>query len=215
MGEACPAEAPAEVAGHPQGHTPPGAKPMLPGSLKTPDNVSDKTRDMCSRRACSKGMPLTTSNGVKVADNQNTLSAGPSGPLLLEDFHFIDKLGHFDRERIPERVVHARGSGAYGFFEVYQSCEGFTQAAFLCDPTVKTPVFVRFSTVQGALGSADTVRDIRGLAVKFYTTEGNFDLVGNDTPVFFIQDPLKFPDFVHAVKPEPHNAMPQGQSAHD
>ena len=215
MGEACPAEAPAELACHPHSHTPPGAKPMLPGSLKTPDNVSDKTRDMCCRRACAKGMPLTTSNGVKVADNQNALSAGPSGPLLLEDFHFIDKLGHFDRERIPERVVHARGSGAYGWFQVYQTCEEFTQAAFLCDPTVRTPVFVRFSTVQGALGSADTVRDIRGFAVKFYTTEGNFDLVGNDTPVFFIQDPLKFPDFVHAVKPEPHNAMPQGQSAHD
>ena len=198
-----------------QGHTPPGAEAMLPGTLKSPDNASDKTRDMNCRRACARNMPLTTSTGVKVADNQNTLSAGPSGPLLLEDFHFIDKLGHFDRERIPERVVHARGSGAYGHFEVYQSCAEFTKAAFLCDPAVKTPVFVRFSTVQGALGSADTVRDIRGFAVKFYTSEGNFDLVGNDTPVFFIQDPLKFPDFVHAVKPEAHNAMPQGQSAHD
>jgi len=198
-----------------EGHTPPGREPMMPGTRKTPDNSSDKTRDMNCRRACPKGMPLTTSTGVKVADNQNTLSAGASGPLLLEDFHFIDKLGHFDRERIPERVVHARGSGAYGYFEVYQSCAEFTKAAFLCDPTVRTPVFVRFSTVQGALGSADTVRDIRGFAVKFYTSEGNFDLVGNDTPVFFIQDPLKFPDFVHAVKPEPHNEMPQGQSAHD
>ncbi len=195
--------------------TAPGAEPMAPGCLKTPDSSSDKIRDMNCRRVCAKNMPLTTSTGVKVADNQNTLSAGASGPLLLEDFHFIDKLGHFDRERIPERVVHARGSGAHGHFRVYESCEEFTKAAFLCDPAVKTPVFVRFSTVQGALGSADTVRDIRGFAVKFYTTEGNFDLVGNDTPVFFIQDPLKFPDFVHAVKPEPHCEMPQGQSAHD
>jgi len=195
--------------------TPPGAEPMAPGSKKTPHSVNAKTQSMDCHRAPARDMPLTDSNGVRVADNQNTLSAGERGPLLLEDFHFNEKLAHFDRERIPERVVHARGSGAHGYFQLYESCEEFTKAAFLCDTSVKTPVFVRFSTVQGFRGSADTVRDIRGFAVKFYTSEGNFDLVGNDTPVFFIQDPIKFPDFVHAVKPEPHNEVPQGQSAHD
>ena len=195
--------------------TPPGAEPMMPGSRKSPERSNAKLDDLERHRACPKDHPLTDSNGVRVADNQNTLSAGERGPLLLEDFHFNEKLAHFDRERIPERVVHARGSGAHGWFQVYESCREFTKAAFLCDPSVKTPVFVRFSTVQGFRGSADTVRDIRGFATKFYTCEGNFDLVGNDTPVFFIQDPIKFPDFVHAVKPEPHNEVPQGQSAHD
>ncbi len=195
--------------------TPPGAEPMAPGSQKTPDRITDKIRALDCHRADGTNMALTDSRGVRVADNQNTLSAGERGPLLVEDFHFTEKLAHFDRERIPERVVHARGSGAHGWFQVYESCAEFTKAAFLCDPTVKTPVFVRFSTVQGFRGSADTVRDIRGFSTKFYTSEGNFDLVGNDTPVFFIQDPIKFPDFVHAVKPEPHNEVPQGQSAHD
>ena len=137
------------------------------------------------------------------------------GPSLLEDFHFLEKMAHFDQERIPERVVHARGSGAHGYFQVYKSLSKYTKAAFLQDPSEKTPVFVRFSNVQGFRGSPDTVRDIRGFATKFYTREGNYDLVGNDTPVFFIQDSIKFPDFIHAVKPEPHNEMPQGQTAHD
>ncbi|WP_256743102.1 catalase HPII, partial [Cronobacter sakazakii] len=137
------------------------------------------------------------------------------GPTLLEDFILREKITHFDHERIPERIVHARGSAAHGYFQPYKSLSDITKAAFLSDPEKITPVFVRFSTVQGGAGSADTVRDIRGFATKFYTEEGIFDLVGNNTPVFFIQDAHKFPDFVHAVKPEPHWAIPQGQSAHD
>jgi catalase len=133
----------------------------------------------------------------------------------MEDFHFREKITRFDHERIPERVVHARGAGAYGYFQVYDSLEEYTAAEFLCDPSLTTPVFVRFSTVVGSRGSADTVRDVRGFATKFYTGEGNFDLVGNNFPVFFIQDGIKFPDVIHAVKPEPHNEIPQAQSAHD
>ncbi|UGY94386.1 catalase [Streptomyces gobiensis] len=159
--------------------------------------------------------PLTTDQGVVVDHTDDALSAGERGPTLMEDFHFREKLTHFDHERIPERVVHARGAGAYGYFEPYASCGAFTRAAFLQDPSVRTPVFVRFSTVQGPRGSADTVRDVRGFATKFYTSEGNFDLVGNNMPVFFIQDGIKFPDFVHALKPEPHNEIPTGASAHD
>ncbi|MFF7285013.1 catalase [Streptomyces griseorubiginosus] len=159
--------------------------------------------------------PLTTDQGVEVDHTDDSLTAGERGPTLMEDFHFREKLTHFDHERIPERVVHARGAGAYGYFEPYESCAEFTRAAFLQDPAVRTPVFVRFSTVQGPKGSADTVRDVRGFATKFYTSEGNYDLVGNNFPVFFIQDGIKFPDFVHAVKPEPHNDMPTGASAHD
>lgn len=197
------------------GPTAPGAEPMAAGSVKTPKNASLKTKDMDMFRAAPEGMPLTTDKGVKLANNQSTLSVGPRGPKLLEDFHFTEKLAHFGRERIPERVVHARGSGAHGFFQVYKPLAHITKARFLNDPDEKTPVFVRFSTVQGFRGSPDTVRDIRGFSTKFYTREGNFDLVGNDTPVFFIQDAIKFPDFVHAVKPEPQNEVPQGQSAHD
>ncbi|MER6493425.1 catalase [Streptomyces griseorubiginosus] len=159
--------------------------------------------------------PLTTDQGVEVDHTDDSLTAGERGPTLMEDFHFREKLTHFDHERIPERVVHARGAGAYGYFQPYESCAEFTRAAFLQDPAVRTPVFVRFSTVQGPKGSADTVRDVRGFATKFYTSEGNYDLVGNNFPVFFIQDGIKFPDFVHAVKPEPHNDMPTGASAHD
>jgi catalase len=166
-------------------------------------------------RVDSTGTNLTTSVGVPIADDQNSLRAGERGPTLLEDFALIEKIQHFDHERIPERVVHARGSGAHGFFQVYEPMAKYTRAAFLNDPTVKTPVFVRFSTVGGFRGSADTARDVRGFAVKFYTTEGNYDLVGNNMPVFFIQDAIKFPDFVHAVKPEPHHEMPQASSAHD
>lgn len=193
----------------------PGAGPAGPGSLKTPGNTNDKLKDMAPFRADGDGMGLTTNLGVKMAHNQNTLKAGSRGPSLLEDFHFHEKLSHFDSERIPERVVHARGTGAHGYFQVYESLAEYTKADFLQDPKARTPVFIRISTVQGFRGSPDTVRDIRGFAVKLYTREGNFDLVGNDTPVFFIQDAIKFPDFVHAVKPEPHNEVPQGQSAHD
>lgn len=163
----------------------------------------------------SKGEALRTNQGVKISDNQNTLQAGYRGPSLLEDFIMREKITHFDHERIPERVVHARGCAAHGYFQVYESQATYTKAEFLQDPSIKTPVYVRFSTVQGSRGSADTVRDVRGFAVKFYTQEGNFDLVGNNIPVFFIQDAIKFPDLVHALKPEPHNDMPQGASAHD
>src|SRR5690606_19043000 len=158
---------------------------------------------------------LTTNQGVKVSDTDNQLTAGDRGPTVMEDFHFREKMTHFDHERIPERVVHPRGSGAHGYFQPYESMAKYTKAKFLQDPSVKTPVFVRFSTVVGFKGSADTVRDVRGWATKFYTEEGNYDLVGNNMPVFFIQDAIKFPDFVHAVKPEPHNEIPTGQSAHD
>lgn len=195
--------------------TPPNAEPSAPGSMKTPDNITEKIKDLDTMRDNGMGKPLTTNLGVKIADDQNTLKAGSRGPSLLEDFHFLEKMAHFDQERIPERVVHARGSGAHGYFQVYKSLSKYTKAAFLQDPKENTPVFVRFSNVQGFRGSPDTVRDIRGFATKFYTREGNYDLVGNDTPVFFIQDAIKFPDFIHAVKPEPHNEMPQGQTAHD
>ena len=158
---------------------------------------------------------LTTDQGVPVANNQDQLTAGARGPSLLEDFIFREKMTHFDHERIPERVVHARGSAAHGYFQVYESMAEYTKARFLQDPSVKTPVFVRFSTVVGFRGSADTVRDVRGFATKFYTEEGNFDLVGNNIPVFFIQDAMKFPDLVHSIKPEPHNEMPQASAAHD
>jgi len=158
---------------------------------------------------------LTTNQGVRIHHTDDSLKAGDRGPTLMEDFHFREKMTHFDHERIPERVVHARGSGAHGYFQVYESMAEYTKAGFLQDPSLKTPVFVRFSTVVGFRGSADTVRDARGFATKFYTQEGNYDLVGNNIPVFFIQDAIKFPDLVHAVKPEPHNEMPQASAAHD
>ena len=158
---------------------------------------------------------LTTNQGLQIPDNHNSLKAGPRGPTLLEDFILREKIMHFDHERIPERAVHARGSGAHGVFKPYKSMAAYTSAGFLQDPDIETPVFVRFSTVAGSTGSADTVRDVRGFAVKFYTAEGNYDLVGNNIPVFFIQDAMKFPDLVHAVKPEPHHGMPQAASAHD
>ena len=163
----------------------------------------------------SAGEYLTTNQGVRVNDNQNSLKAGDRGPTLIEDFILREKITHFDHERIPERVVHARGSAAHGYFQVYESVAQYTKAHFLQDPSVRTPVFVRFSTVAGSRGSTDLARDVRGFAVKFYTQEGNYDLVGNNIPVFFIQDAIKFPDLVHAVKPEPHNEIPQAASAHD
>jgi catalase len=163
----------------------------------------------------SDGKLLTTNQGVRINNTDDSLTAGDRGPTIMEDFHFREKMTHFDHERIPERVVHARGSGAHGYFQVYESMAEYTKAAFLQDPTVRTPVFVRFSTVVGSRGSADTVRDVRGFATKFYTEEGNYDLVGNNMPPFFIQDAIKFPDLVHSIKPEPHNEMPQASAAHD
>ncbi|MEO6587693.1 MAG: catalase, partial [Pyrinomonadaceae bacterium] len=158
---------------------------------------------------------LTTNQGLKISDNQNSAKAGERGPTLLEDFIMREKITHFDHERIPERIVHARGSAAHGYFELTESLEEFTKAKFLTQVGKKTPVFTRFSTVAGFRGSTDVARDVRGFAVKFYTEEGNYDLVGNNMPVFFIQDAIKFPDLIHSVKPEPHNEIPQAASAHD
>ena len=141
---------------------------------------------------------LTTSSGSPIDNNQNSMTAGPRGPILLQDFTLIDKLAHFDRERIPERVVHAKGSGAHGVLEVTDDVTGFTKASFLGKVGKRTPLFLRFSTVAGERGAPDTVRDPRGFAIKFYTEEGNYDMVGNNTPVFFINDPIKFPDFLHS-----------------
>ena len=174
-----------------------------------------KIADMGTNRESSADELLTTNQGLRINDDQNSLKAGERGPSLLEDFHLREKLTHFDHERIPERVVHARGAGAHGVFQVYESLAPLTKARFLQDPAAETPVFVRFSTVVGSRGSADLARDVRGFAVKFYTDEGVFDLVGNNIPVFFIQDGVKFPDLVHAIKPEPHHEMPQASSAHD
>lgn len=161
------------------------------------------------------GRPLKTEQGVLVEDTDNSLKAGPRGPVIMDDFIFREKMTSFDHERIPERVVHARGSGVHGYFQVYKDMSQLTKAKFLSDPSKKTPVFVRFSTVVGFRGSADTVRDVRGFATKFYTEEGNYDLVGNNMPPFFIQDAIKFPDLVHSIKPEPHHEMPQASAAHD
>ena len=158
---------------------------------------------------------LTTNQGMPISDNQNSLTVGERGPVLLQDVHFIEKMAHFDRERIPERVVHAKGAGAHGYFQVYKSMTPYTKAKFLQDPEKKTPVFVRFSTVTGGRGSADTVRDPRGFAVKFYTEEGNYDLVGINLPVFFIRDAIKFPDMVHAFKGAPDSNIPSASSSHD
>ncbi|MDQ3563497.1 MAG: catalase [Pseudomonadota bacterium] len=178
-------------------------------------NSPDKNRSLEPFREYPQDATLTTDQGVQVEQTDDSLHGGSRGPTLLEDFHLREKIMRFDHERIPERVVHARGAAAHGVFQVYESLEDITRAQFLCDPSFTTPVFTRFSTVAGSRGSADTVRDVRGFATKFYTAEGNFDLVGNNMPVFFIQDAIKFLDFVHAVKPEPHNEIPQAASAHD
>ncbi len=178
-------------------------------------NVDSQLPAVRAATVDASGQQMTTNAGLPVNDDQNSLKAGARGPSLLEDFILREKITHFDHERIPERAVHARGSGAHGFFQPYQSMKKYTKAAFLQSSSIKTPVFVRFSTVAGSRGSTDLARDVRGFAVRFYTQEGNYDLVGNNIPVFFIQDALKFPDLVHAVKPEPHNEMPQAASAHD
>ena len=167
------------------------------------------------QQAHGKHPTLTTQQGIAVADNQNSLRSAPRGPTLLEDFILREKITHFDHERIPERIVHARGTAAHGFFELTHSLKEFTTARVLTELGVQTPLFTRFSTVAGGAGSVDTPRDVRGFAVKFYTPEGNWDLVGNNMPVFFIQDAIKFPDLVHAVKMEPDRGFPQAASAHD
>ncbi len=216
------------------GHSPQPGRPIDPldpidaASTVTEDAVSSKVgggeppagynpgNDSLDRvRVDSGGRPLTTNMGVAISDNQNSLKAGLRGPTLLEDFVLREKITHFDHERIPERVVHARGSAAHGYFECYQPLAPITRAAPFAASGKRTPVFARFSTVAGERGSADLARDVRGFAVKFYTDEGNWDIVGNNMPVFFIQDAMKFPDLIHSVKPEPHNAMPQAASAHD
>ncbi len=182
---------------------------------QAPEGVNATIAPLDRVRVDSSGQRLTTNQGVPIADNQNSLKAGPRGPVLLEDFILREKITHFDHERIPERIVHARGSAAHGYFESYEALTDLTRAAPFQEAGKRTPVFVRFSTVAGERGSKDTARDVRGFAVKFYSDEGNWDLVGNNIPVFFIQDAMKFPDLVHAVKPEPHHAMPQAASAHD
>jgi len=163
----------------------------------------------------ARGDALTTNQGTVISDGQNSLKTGARGPTLLEDFVLREKITHFDHERIPERIVHARGSGAHGYFQPYADAGRFCKAKFLQDPRKRTPVFARFSTVAGGAGSVDTPRDVRGFAVKLYTEEGNFDLVGNNMPVFFIQDAIKFPDLIHSVKMEPDRGFPQAASAHD
>ncbi len=194
----------------------PGKTPIeseLPGGF-----LMSRKKDELNQRDTidnTKEAPLTTNQGLPVSEDEFSLKAGERGPTLMEDFHFREKMTHFDHERIPERIVHARGFAVHGEFEVYESLEKYTRAKFLTEPGKKTPVFTRFSTVAGNRGSMDIPRDVRGFATKFYTEEGNFDLVANNMPVFFMQDAIKFPDFVHAVKPEPHNEIPQAASAHN
>ncbi|HEY2401410.1 MAG TPA: catalase [Steroidobacteraceae bacterium] len=185
------------------------------GSGNPPVSFNPTNGSLDRVRVDSGGQSLTTNQGVPVADNQNSLKAGLRGPALLEDFILREKITHFDHERIPERIVHARGSGAHGYFECYKPLTDLTRASLFAEAGKRTPVFVRFSTVAGERGSTDTARDVRGFAVKFYTDEGNWDLVGNNIPVFFIQDAMKFPDLIHAAKPEPHHQMPQAATAHD
>ncbi|HEY2684958.1 MAG TPA: catalase [Steroidobacteraceae bacterium] len=202
--------------------------PSAAGGASTLSEVNDSAKSgaattepasldgsLAPRRVNSAGQALTTNQGVAISSNQDSLKAGLRGPTLLEDFILREKITHFDHERIPERVVHARGSAAHGYFEAYKPLTKLTRATVFAEAGKKTPVFVRFSTVAGERGSTDTARDVRGFAVKFYSDQGNWDLVGNNMPVFFIQDAMKFPDLIHAVKPEPHHQMPQAASAHD
>ncbi|GAA1610806.1 catalase [Actinoplanes couchii] len=191
-------------------------EPTVPSpSSKQPAETSPVQESLAPARGLQTGEQLTSAQGVRLPDTDHSLTAGPRGPALLEDFHLREKITHFDHERIPERVVHARGSGAYGTFVAYGNAASVTSAGFLAEKNRETDVFARFSTVLGSRGSADTVRDVRGFAVKFYTDEGNFDLVGNNMPVFFIQDAIKFPDLIHAAKWHPDREIPQAQTAHD
>lgn len=182
---------------------------------KSPAKSDPKSADLQRDTETGLNEFMTTDQGLKINDDQNSLKSGERGATLLEDFILREKITHFDHERIPERIVHARGAAAHGVFQVYESMAKYTKAGFLNDPSLRTPVFVRFSTVAGSRGSTDLARDVRGFSVKFYTEEGNYDLVGNNMPVFFIQDAIKFPDLIHAVKPEPNNEIPQAASAHD
>ena len=188
---------------------------MPPKKVKAPASQNAKNADLLPDTETGQDEMMTTDQGLKINDDQNSLKAGDRGGTLLEDFILREKITHFDHERIPERIVHARGVAAHGFFQVYKPMAQYTKAGFLNDPKLKTPVFVRFSTVAGSRGSTDLARDVRGFSVKFYTEEGNYDLVGNNMPVFFIQDAIKFPDLIHAVKPEPNNEIPQAASAHN
>ncbi len=193
-------------------------KPTNGNGSANPDQApptNPKGQSLDQYRTDASGQPMTTNNGLKVNDAGNSLKAGIRGGTLLEDFWLREKINHFDHERIPERIVHARGSAAHGVFELYEAIPQFTKAGIFNDTQRKTPVFTRFSTVAGSKGSPDLARDVRGFAVKFYTEEGVWDLVGNDIPVFFIQDAMKFPDLIHSVKPEPDREIPQAQSAHD
>src|SRR5690606_28097948 len=183
-------------------------------TMKKQNKPNPKTVQIDAHVVDNQNRTMTTNDGVPIHDNNNTLKAGERGPSLLEDFIYQDKLAHFDRERIPERVVHARGSGAHGVFEATADMSKYTRAKFLQKGTV-TPLFTRLSTVAGCKGSTDLARDVRGFSVTFYTEEGSYDLVGNHIPVFFIQDAMQFPDVVHAVKPEPDKEIPQAASAHD
>lgn len=187
----------------------------MKNNAKNQEIANLKQDELAKNKSDANDQFLTTNQGLKINDDNNSLKSGERGPSLLEDFILREKITHFDHERIPERIVHARGSAAHGYFELYKPLEKYTKAGFLNDTSIKTPVFTRFSTVAGSKGSTDLARDVRGFSVKFYTQEGNYDLVGNNMPVFFIQDAMKFPDLVHAVKPEPHNEMPQAASAHD
>jgi len=189
-------------------------KRKVASSFKNGDGAKTKFQQLEANREDAVNL-LTTNQGLQISDNHNSLKAGPRGPTLMEDFVLREKLTHFAHERIPERAVYARGSGAHGFFKPYKSMAPYTTAGFLQDPGIETPVFVRFSSIAGQAGSADTVRDVRGFAVKFYTQQGNYDLVGNNIPVFFVQDAIKFPDLIHSLKPEPQCGMPQASSGHD
>ncbi len=182
---------------------------------KTSNDKTKKIENLEHFEKEVKNTKMTTNQGLKVNDTNNSLKTGERGSTLLEDFLLREKITHFDHERIPERIVHARGSGAHGYFELYESIEQYSKAGLFTDTSRKTPVFVRFSTVAGSKGSTDLARDVRGFAVKFYNEEGTWDLVGNNMPIFFIQDAMKFPDLIHAVKPEPNNEIPQAASAHD
>ena len=192
------------------------AKASVPGPAELdPADTTPLEGALAPQQGLQDGGYLTTAQGLRLSDTDHSLKAGPRGPSLLADFHLREKITHFDHERIPERVVHARGAAAHGVFRAYGSAASVTKAEFLAVADKETPVFVRFSTVLGSRGSADSVRDTRGFAVKFYTEQGNMDLVGNNIPVFFIQDGIKFPDLIHAAKPHPDREIPQAQSAHD
>src|ERR1700720_1907784 len=194
---------------------PPMANKKIVPTKETKTSKTAKTNGGETHQQATTDVLLTTNQGLPISDNQNSLKIGDRGPTLLEDFILLEKITHFDHERIPERIVHARGSGAHGYFQPTKSLAHLTKAAFLQDPKKRTEVFVRFSTVAGGAGSGDMPRDVRGFAVKFYTEEGNFDLVGNNIPVFFIQDAIKFPDLIHSVKMEADHGYPQAATAHD